>query len=177
MTDSIIHYDKLVQMALLSVVRDILKDAAQKGLPGDHHFYLTFSTEPEEVIIPPYLRERYPEEMTIIIQNQYWDFVVEQDYFEVGLSFNQKRELLKIPFEALIGFFDPSVDFGLHFHAADAENENTLEQTIEPEAAEDQITQIHSEHSPVDNDEDNVVTLDTFRKKTWFSQNFINSRQ
>jgi len=166
MSDNIIHYDTLVQTALLSVVRDILKDASKNGLPGDHHFYITFSTIPEDVIIPPYLRERYPEEMTIIIQNQYWDFNVEQDYFEIGLSFNQKREILKIPFHALMGFFDPSVDFGLHFQSENIEGEEKTLQQGPENTTDEQISQLHPKDEATSDDEDNVVTLDTFRKKT-----------
>jgi len=157
MTDSIIQYDAMVQLALLSVVRDVLQNTVKEGLPGDHHFYLTFNTVHPDVSIPSYLKERYPEEMTIVVQNQFSNLMVDDDHFEISLSFNGKLEHLYIPFIALEGFFDPSVDFGLHFHASEMDNDTVDDLPNIVEAASD-VQQ---------NDEnvDNVVTLDTFRKK------------
>lgn len=159
MTDSVIQYDNMVQLALLSVVRDVLKNAAEVGLPGNHHFYLTFNTGYQNVIIPDYLRKRYPDEMTIVVQNQFSDLVVDDSHFEISLSFNSKLEHLHIPFLALEGFFDPSVDFGLHFHATGGNNDNSegLPSIVE-----------EADISPGGDDAGdagNVVTLDTFRKK------------
>lgn len=157
MTETIIQYDNMVQQALLSVVRNVLQDAAIKGLPGDHHFYLTFSTVHPDTNIPKYLKERYPEEMTIVVQNQFSNLMADEDHFEISLSFNGKLEHLSVPFIALEGFFDPSVDFGLHFHASDADNDDTSDlPSIVEAVADSQIT---------DDNSDNVVTLDTFRKK------------
>ena len=105
MTDETIKYDEMVQDALVGVVRNLLVDTAKYGLPGEHHFYITFQTTHPDVIIPSYLRERYEEDMTIVLQNQFWDLKVEQDFFEIALSFNRNKEHLSVPFEALLGFF------------------------------------------------------------------------
>ena len=110
-----IRYDLLTQQALRSVVRNVLADAAKKGLPGDHHFYITFDTKAPGVRISERLLGQYPEEMTIILQHQFWDLTVGDDEFEVGLSFGGVPEKLTVPFEAINGFFDPSVQFGLQF--------------------------------------------------------------
>ncbi len=110
-----IRYDLLTQQALRGVVRSVLADAAKKGLPGDHHFYITFDTKADGVRISERLLGQYPEEMTIILQHQFWDLAVNDDGFEVGLSFGGIPEKLTVPFEAITGFFDPSVQFGLQF--------------------------------------------------------------
>jgi hypothetical protein len=110
-----IRYDLLTQQALRGVVRSVLADAAKKGLPGDHHFYIAFDTRAEGVRLPDRLRTQYPEEMTIILQHQFWDLKVSEDEFEVGLSFGGVPAKLTVPFEAVKGFFDPSVQFGLQF--------------------------------------------------------------
>jgi len=110
-----IRYDLLTQQALRGVVRAVLADAAKKGLPGDHHFYIAFDTNAEGVRMPDRLRAQYPEEMTIILQHQFWDLKVGDDAFEVGLSFGGVPASLHVPFEAVKGFFDPSVQFGLQF--------------------------------------------------------------
>lgn len=110
-----IRYDLLTQQALRNVVRDVLADAAKKGLPGEHHFYISFDTQAEGVRISDRLRAQYPEEMTIILQHQFWDLTVSDAGFEVGLSFGGIPEKLTVPLEAITGFFDPSVQFGLQF--------------------------------------------------------------
>lgn len=156
MTDTIIQYDSMVQQALLSVVKEVLQNTAEEGLPGDHHFYITFCTNHPKTSIPSYLKERYPDEMTIVIQNQFSNLVVDDNHFEISLSFNSKLEHLYIPFLALEGFFDPSVDFGLHFHATEVDNDNSEDLPAIIEAADDQEDDVTT---------DNVVTLDTFRKK------------
>ena len=114
MTDQI-RYDLLTQQALRSVVRNVLVDTAKKGLPGDHHFYISFDTHADGVRMSDRLRAQYPDEMTIILQHQFWDLKVGEDDFEVGLSFGGVPERLNVPFEAINGFFDPSVQFGLQF--------------------------------------------------------------
>jgi uncharacterized protein len=115
MTDHF-RYDLLTQQALRGVVRTVLGEAAKrKGLPGDHHFYISFDTKAEGVRISERLRVQYPEQMTIILQHQFWDLVAHERGFEVGLSFGGIPEKLAIPFEAVTGFFDPSVQFGLQF--------------------------------------------------------------
>lgn len=114
MTD-LIRYDLLTQQALRGVVRSVLSDVAKKGLPGEHHFYISFNTEADGVRMSERLRAQYPQEMTIILQHQFWDLTVTEQGFDVGLSFGGVTERLSIPFEAINGFFDPSVQFGLQF--------------------------------------------------------------
>src|SRR5262245_43553134 len=117
-----IRYDLLAQEALRGMVHRILVDAAKNGLPGEHHFYISFDTRAPGVRISPRLREKYPEEMTIVLQHQFWDLTVSEDAFEVGLSFGGVPERLGVPLAAVKGFFDPSVQFALQFevNAADA---------------------------------------------------------
>jgi hypothetical protein len=114
-TKDLIRYDLLVQEALKGVVRRVLIDAGKEGLPGDHHFYISFRTDFPGVRLSQRMREKYPEEMTIVLQHQFWDLGITEHTFEVGLSFSGIPERLLIPFDALVGFFDPSVQFGLKF--------------------------------------------------------------
>jgi uncharacterized protein len=115
MTDHF-RYDLLTQQALRSVVRHVLTEVTKKkSLPGDHHFYISFDTRAEGVRLSERLRMQYPEQMTIILQHQFWDLTVNERGFEVGLSFGGIPEKLGIPFEAINAFFDPSVQFGLQF--------------------------------------------------------------
>jgi len=108
MTADLIRYDLLVQEALRGVVRQVLSTAARDGLPGDHHFYIRFRTHARGVQLSARMRERYPDEMTIVLQHQFWDLSVTEQAFEVGLSFQNVSELLSIPFEAVTGFADPT---------------------------------------------------------------------
>ena len=110
-----IRYDLLTQQALRAVVRNVLVDVTKKGLLGEHHFYISFDNQADGVKLSQRLRAQYPEEMTIILQHQFWDLTVTDDHFEVGLSFGGIPERLTVPFEAIKGFFDPSVQFGLQF--------------------------------------------------------------
>ncbi|HEY6995692.1 MAG TPA: ClpXP protease specificity-enhancing factor SspB [Xanthobacteraceae bacterium] len=110
-----IRYDILAQEALRGVVRHVLADAAKNGLPGEHHFYVSFSTRADGVRLSPRLLAQYPEEMTIVLQHQFWDLMVTETGFEVGLTFGGIPERLVVPFAAVKGFFDPSVQFGLQF--------------------------------------------------------------
>ncbi|HEY5215555.1 MAG TPA: ClpXP protease specificity-enhancing factor SspB [Pseudolabrys sp.] len=110
-----IRYDLLTQQALRGVVRSVLTDAAKKGLPGDHHFFIEFDTHADGVRMSDRLRAQHPDKMTIILQHQFWDLTVTEQGFEVGLSFGGITERLGIPFDAISGFFDPSVQFGLQF--------------------------------------------------------------
>jgi hypothetical protein len=113
------HYDALVDDALRSVVRRVLRQVADKGLPGSHHFYISFRSTDPGVQLPEYLRAKYPEEMTIVLQHQYWDLIINDEFFEVTVSFNKQRERIKVPFGALSAFVDPSVRFGLQFDRKD----------------------------------------------------------
>jgi hypothetical protein len=111
----LIRYDLLAQDALRGVVRKVLADVAKNGLPGEHHFFVAFDTRADGVKLSDRLRKQYPEEMTIVLQHQFWDLIVGDKSFEVGLSFKGVPERLTVPFEAIKGFFDPSVQFGLQF--------------------------------------------------------------
>ena len=151
--DSLIPYDEIVQDALRSVVRRVLdKIDAEGGLPGSHHFYIAFRTRAPGVIMPKHLLERYPDEMTIVIQHRYWDLLIDDVHFEIGLSFNQVPAKLSIPFAAVTGFVDPAVNFALQFQPKEGE----VLAAPEPEAPPPPV--------PIE-DGSNVVTLDAFRKK------------
>ena len=154
--DSLIPYDEIVQEALRAVVGRVLGEVEATGtLPGEHHFYITFKTGAAGVEIPKHLSERFPDEMTIVIQNRFWDLKVGDDGFEVGLSFNQAAARLVIPFAAITGFVDPAVNFALQFQAqADESGPQTHE-----EAEND-----HPVAEPVE-DGSNVVSVDFSRKK------------
>jgi len=115
MTIDYIRYDILTQDALRSVVHTVLADVAAKGLPGEHHFFISIDTRADGVGLSPRLKAQYPKEMTVVLQHQFWDMVVTEDRFEVGLSFNGVPERLVVPFRAIKGFVDPSVQFGLQF--------------------------------------------------------------
>jgi uncharacterized protein len=119
MSKDLIRYDLLVQDALKGVVRKVISDAARDGLPGDHHFYVSFRTDSPGVRLSPRLREKYPEDMTIVLQHQFWDLSITEQHLEVGLSFSGVPERLFIPLDAVTGFFDPSVQFGLKFEIHD----------------------------------------------------------
>lgn len=121
-----IRYDLLTQQALRGVVRNVLTETAKKGLTGDHHFYISFDTKAEGARLSQRLRAQYPDEMTIILQHQFWDLTVSDDAFEVGLSFGGVPEKLTVPFDAINGFFDPSVQFGLQFEQVGEGQDNTL---------------------------------------------------
>ena len=154
--DSLIPYDEIVQEALRAVVGRVLREVEATGqLPGEHHFYITFKTGAAGVDIPRHLSERFPDEMTIVIQNRFWDLKVAPDGFEVGLSFNQMAARLVIPFAAITGFVDPAVNFALQFQAQtdeggpqdheEAENDRPVAEPVE--------------------DGSNVVSVDFSRKK------------
>ena len=116
-----IRYDVLVRDALRGVLRRVLSDAAEHGLPGDHHFFITFISTAEGVKLPPRLLAQHPKEMTVILQHQFWDLTVTEDRFEVGLSFGGIPERLVVPFNSIKSFLDPSVQFDLQFEPSDAE--------------------------------------------------------
>ncbi|WP_294391294.1 ClpXP protease specificity-enhancing factor SspB [uncultured Sphingomonas sp.] len=152
--DSLIPYDEIVQDALRAVVGRVIGQVEKSGLPGSHHFYITFKTQAPGVDIPRHLTERYPDEMTIVIQNRYWDLHVSPTHFEVGLSFNQVGSKLVIPFAAITAFQDPAVDFALHF-SAQADNQEPEE--IHPPENDPVVRQVE--------DGSNVVSVDFTRKK------------
>lgn len=130
-----IRYDLLAQEALRGVVRRVLSDVARDGLPGDHHFYISFDTRAPGVRLSQRMREQYPEDMTIVLQHQFWDLNVTEHAVEVGLSFGGVPEKLLIPFSAMKGFFDPSVKFGLQFDLGTPEEEPELDGVQDTEAS------------------------------------------
>jgi hypothetical protein len=164
MAKSVLRYDKMVEDALRGVLRDSLI-ASQDGLPGDHHFYITFRTRHSGVDISDQLRARYPEEMTIVIQHQFWGLEVTPDWFEVTLSFNRVNERLHIPFAAVTAFADPSAKFGLQFQVdagqevEDFEQEQPHESAAEPQAAPKADATAGTDGGG------QVIALDAFRKK------------
>jgi hypothetical protein len=173
-----IRYDILAQDALRGVVRAVLKDAAAQGLPGDHHFYISFDTTADGVRMSDRLRAQHPKEITIILQHQFWDLVVEDDRFEVGLSFGGVPERLSVPFDAIKGFFDPSVQFGLQFETisedgADvtAQDQNADAPHVLPVPAnpDQPDAQRPAAREPGETSSDKpaaeIVRLDRFRKK------------
>ena len=173
MTSDQIDYAARMHKSLLGVVRELLADVAADGLPGDHHFYLSFDTKFPGVVIPGHLRERHPKNMTIVLQHQFWDLIVTDEQFSVQLSFNGKQESLTIPFNALTSFVDPSVQFGLPLQdtapdtdlvdmsAHQPEADQPVEDETPPQADTPEDT---GDDSSEDSDGDNVITLDRFRK-------------
>jgi uncharacterized protein len=167
-----IRYDVLARDALRGVLRKVLSDAATHGLPGEHHFFITFISTADGVKLSPRLLAQYPEEMTIILQHQFWDLVVHEDRFEVGLSFGGIPERLAVPFSAIKSFFDPSVQFGLQFEpseGAEPPAEKNLPAApaasavaVPTETASEQ-EQAEEPAKPTEGAE--VVRLDRFRKK------------
>ena len=182
MADDQIRYDILAQEALRGVMRKVLAEVARTGLPGSHHFFITFMTGAPGVRISSRLKERYPEQMTIVIQYQYWDLKVSETGFEVGLSFSDVPEKLEIPFSAVRGFYDPSVNFELEFDVraeaveADPAPPATLPAGKAPEPAKPKARKAAKDapaeaEAGADAGDDNggkgaeVVSLDSFRKK------------
>jgi uncharacterized protein len=137
MPEDLIRYDLLAQAALRGVVRTVLTDVADKGLPGNHHFKITFATAAPGVRLSDRMRAQYPDTMTIILQHQFWDLAVREDAFEVGLSFGGIPEHLTVPFAALTAFFDPSVQFGFQFEMAEAEAAHRADAASTPEKPAD----------------------------------------
>jgi hypothetical protein len=149
------EYERMMDRALRGVMREALAEAAQRGLPGNHHFYVTFRTDHPGTKVPDSLKQRFPREMTIVLQYQFWGLEVEERRFAVTLSFDSKHERLEIPFAAVTAFVDPSVQFGLQFQSAeDAPAEPAAPTRSEPAGA-----------PPAAETGDRIVKLDAFRKK------------
>jgi uncharacterized protein len=158
--ESLIPYDEIVQDALRAVVGRVLGEVEQTGgLPGEHHFYITFRTRAPGVAIPKHLLERFPEEMTIVIQHRFWDLKVEDDNFTVGLSFGGVAATLHVPFAAVTQFHDPAVEFALTFHANADEAPGA-----EHEQAENDPPEVAAPEG-IKDDGSNVVSVDFTRKK------------
>lgn len=187
MATDLIRYDLLVQDALRSVVRKVLSDAARCGLPGEHHFNVAFKTQAPGVVVPSLLRQRFPDEMSIILQHEFWDLLVTQDAFEVSLNFSRKPERLTVPFDAITGFTDPSVPFGFKLEpqisSAAPESPAASRRAVAPARAtpspkaQEAATQPSARSAPSSRGEDRpdkapgpptepkVVSIDAFRKK------------
>jgi len=160
-----IGYDQLMQDALRSVVRAALQEAANpRGLPGKHHFYITFRTHAPGVLIPDHLRSRYPDEMTIVLEHQFWDLEVYADRFRVILKFSGQPHPITIPLKAITRFFDPSVKFGLQFEQQHQIDEARLASGDDMPAAKAPPRAAAPEPAQ-DTGDSAVVSLDAFRKK------------
>lgn len=178
MPQDLIRYDLLAQNALRGVIRTVLIDVADNGLPGEHHLYIAFDTTAPGVRISNRLRERYPEEMTVVLQHQYWDLEVSEAAFSVSLSFSGAPERVVVPFAAVKGFFDPSVQFGLQFEpmgevgaAEDGAAYQSQDSAPEPaaETAQDGDAPGEGDAEAAEDEADataDVVSLDQFRKKS-----------
>ncbi len=176
-----LRYDAMVEQALRGVVRRALSYAAERGLPGDHHFYVSFHTNEPGVDIPAQLRARYPDEMTIVLQHQFWGLDVGEEAFGVTLSFSDVPERLTIPFSAISAFADPSVRFGLQFDSSQAEEGDGVAPVAAPEQRQQPVEQFAADISaanaegesgssePADEEEapagGKVIMLDPYRKK------------
>lgn len=171
MSKDLLNYETMVECALKGVVVKALTQVAENGLPGSHHLYVTFATDFPGVELPDHLHEKFPEEMTIVLQHQFWDLTVEEDRFLVTLSFNDIQERLAIPFPAIKAFADPSVNFGLQLKfEGEGEIDVTSPAVLEEpdaklEAEPEPEPEIESTPAETAEDDDNVVTLDAFRKK------------
>ena len=160
MSKDLMGYDKLVEDALRGAMVAALRQAAEQGLPGDHHFYISFRTDDPGVDIGDQLKATHPEEMTIVLQHQYWDLEVGDRAFSVALSFNQMRQKLTVPYDAVTAFADPSVKFGLQFQGgANAGEAGAHIDPAEPPADDD------TADTPASQLTADVVALDSFRKK------------
>lgn len=163
-----IRYDILAQDALRGVIRKVLTEVAATGrLPGDHHFFITFLTNAPGVRISQHLKTKYTEQMTIVVQHQFWDLKVNEAQFEIGLSFSDTPERLVIPFNAIRGFYDPSVNFELEFEVplTDEDENSSAEITAIPIEAVSKSAESDSEKPNEEKKEGSVVSLDSFRKK------------
>jgi hypothetical protein len=160
MPQDLYHYDKMVEQALRGVIRDVLARVAKEGPRSAHHFYIGFATQAPGVEIPPRLLERFPSEITIVLQHQFWDLKVGDDEFSVALSFDKQVEKLTIPFAAIKSFADPSVEFALSFAEppAAASSEPVLPAVIADKAGD-------KPKKPATEEKGQVVALDAFRKR------------
>ena len=175
MSNDLIRYDLLVQDALRGAVRKVLSEVAKEGLPGEHHFYITFRTHAPGVRLSTAMREQYPDVMTIILQHQFWDLSVSETNFEVGLSFRNVPERLLVPFDAVTEFYDPSVQFGLKFEveepapedgANDLEpNESNGPVVFAPVEARKETPAADVTAASAEAEPGKVVSIDAFRKK------------
>lgn len=164
MAEDGLRYDKMVEDALRGVVRDAIALAAREGLSGEHHFYITFHTRFPGTKVPDHILARHPDEMTIVLQHQYWGLELDEVGFEVTLSFSGVSERLRVPFAAITGFADPSAKFGLQFQVEGGDNEDEDDHdTVEFVADEGVLDDARDK--PAASEDGKVVALDAFRKK------------
>ena len=163
MADELLDYPKLVENAMRGVVRAALSEVAEHGLPGEHHFFISFQTTAPGVDIASVLRAQYPEEMTIVVQHKFWDLTVDEDAFSITLSFGGAQQPLFIPFDAITGFIDPSVNFGFKFDdeipPPEPAEVDDAPATDDPPATDDASSDETADKTG------QVLTLDAFRKK------------
>jgi hypothetical protein len=165
MAEDLMRYDLLAQEALRGVVRASLRKIVKTGLPGEHHFYIAFDTRYPGVRLSERLDKKYPREMTIVLQHQYWNLQVREDEFEVELSFDNIPEKLVIPFNAIKGFLDPYVQFGLQFETVKIDAVKEPETQAKPAAAEPAAAAAEPAVASAEAETGRVVSLDSFRKK------------
>jgi uncharacterized protein len=167
MAEDLMRYDLLAQEALRGVVRQALRRVERSGFPGQHHFYIAFLTQHPGVQVSERLRQRYPNEMTIVLQHQFWNLAVREDEFQVELSFNDNPEKLVIPFQAVKGFLDPSVQFGLQFETVSEETAALQAEGLEPKEPPTPLKRPEIEPRGAETAEaaPKIVSLDAFRKK------------
>lgn len=163
MQENEINYESMVHSALRDVVKTVLKEAQKNGLPGDHHFYVCFATPHPRVQLPDHLREEYTEEMTIVLQHEYWDLRVEDETFSITLCFDEIHERITVPFDAIISFVDPSVKFGLQFNPIYPEDFDILED--DEDVKSEPIIGVEKVDDPKKKADDNVVTIDFSKNK------------
>jgi len=164
-----LRYDRMVEDALRGVVRRALTDVSTSGLPGDHHFYLTFRTGEPDVQIAPALKSQYPKEMTIVLQHQFWGLEVNEDQFAVTLSFGGKHERLVVPYRSIVSFADPSVKFGLQFESSvhgegEGLEDSATGRTMTPKDLND-LPRLIEDKAAGAKVGAQIVALDAFRKK------------
>lgn len=164
-TDEILRYDKMVESALRGVVRKAVEEVRDNGLPDDHHFYITFLTEHKGVDIPEYLKERYPQEMTIVLQYQFYDLTVDDEFLSVTLSFNNIPERLVIPMPAITIFADPSVNFALQFQPLSNDQSGPDGDGDGPKGGGDGDDKPSKDSADDGEETGQVISLDQFRKK------------
>jgi hypothetical protein len=166
MADDLMRYDLLAQEALRGVVRASLRKIVKTGLPGEHHFYIAFDTRYPGVRLSERLDKKYPREMTIVLQHQYWNLQVREDEFEVELSFDNIPEKLVIPFNAIKGFLDPHVQFGLQFETVKMDiPAKEPDAAAKPAIAEAAVAAVEPAMAAAEAEAGRVVSLDSFRKK------------
>lgn len=161
LTPDTIAYGRLMHRAMRGLIQEVLEDVAETGLPGEHHFFITFDTRFPGVALADWLLDRYPEEMTIVIQHWYDDLNVDDQGFDITLNFGDRPEPLRIPFDAILTFVDPSVEFGLRFETREDEDEDPDDPAPDPGPGHDE----DREPAPAGTEHDaEVVSLDRFRK-------------